>query len=406
MKIKLSKIILTLSEALDLVSPAVVRHHQRVGYLAFSLAEECGLGEKEKRDLLLAGVLHDIGALSLEERISTLKFELDNPGTHAKLGAALLKNFAPLASLTPLLLYHHEHWENGHDLPLTAHILHLADRIDVLIKQEENILGQVDKIKERIAEKAGTLFSPDLITIFFSLAEKEYIWLDLVSSNLEQILEEKLGNESIKLSLEEMLDFAKMFSHIIDFRSHFTATHSSGVAASAEKLAQIVGFSQEECLWMRVAGYLHDLGKLAVAKEILEKTDGLTVNEFNIIKEHTYHTYHVLKKIPQLDLINTWAAYHHERLDGKGYPFHHNELSLGSRIMAVADVFTALTEDRPYRKGMGKKDVLNILQNMVNSGGLDGKILDILEKNYHSIEQERIEAQKRAEEEYKHFMQS
>jgi len=95
---------------------------------------------------------------------------------------------------------------------------------------------------------------------------------------------------------------------------------------------------------MEIAGYFHDLGKLRVPKEILEKPGKLSTEEFNIIKSHTYHTYRILSHIPNFETINWWASFHHERLNGSGYPFRINAFNfpLGSRIMAIADVFTLL----------------------------------------------------------------
>ena len=198
---------------------------------------------------------------------------------------------------------------------------------------------------------------------------------------------------------------SKLFSYIIDFRSRFTATHSSGVAASSEALSRLVGFSERECRMMRIAGHLHDLGKLAVPAEILEKPAKLTEDEFNIIRSHTFYTYRILEPIGDLDVINTWGSFHHERLDGSGYPFHHKaqDLSLGSRIMAVADVFTAITEDRPYRKEMPSERALQVLQQMADSSALDSNIVSLLRVHFDEINSSRIAAQAGASKEYQEF---
>jgi len=156
---------------------------------------------------------------------------------------------------------------------------------------------------------------------------------------------------------------------------------------------------------MKVAGHLHDLGKLAVPAEILEKPAKLTEEEFDIIKSHTFYTYSILETISDLDVINAWASFHHERLDGKGYPFRHKgeDLSLGSRIMAVADVFTAITEDRPYRKGMTSDRALQVLQQMAANSALDSGIVSLLTLHYNEIDSMRIDAQTAAMEEYQQF---
>ncbi len=113
----------------------------------------------------------------------------------------------------------------------------------------------------------------------------------------------------------------RIFAKVIDFRSPFTAMHSAGVAASAVRLARLVHMSDTECQMIRIAGNLHDIGKIAVPRSVLEKQSRLTPDEFDIIRAHSYCTYQVLDGLKGLEDIQRWAAYHHERLDGKGYPF-------------------------------------------------------------------------------------
>src|SRR3990167_2949515 len=119
-----------------------------------------------------------------------------------------------------------------------------------------------------------------------------------------------------------------------------------------------------------IAALLHDIGKLSVPDEILEKPGGLSTEEFNIMRGHTYFTYHILNSIDGFDTISEWAAFHHEKLNGRGYPFHLKEgqLSIGSRIMAVSDKFSALSEDRPYRKSLTNNEIIANLNIMVDSG--------------------------------------
>lgn len=189
---------------------------------------------------------------------------------------------------------------------------------------------------------------------------------------------------------------------MIDFRSKFTYSHSSGVAASSKMLAKIMGFSEKDCTIMELAGYVHDLGKIAVPIEILEKQGKLTEKEYDIVKIHPYYTDKILKKVKAFDTIREWGALHHERLDGNGYPFHlkGDQISLGSRIMAVADIFTALKEDRSYRKGMDRKKAIGIIEDMSGSA-LDKNVVKKLKDNYDIVNNERIKAQNITREEYK-----
>ena len=110
----------------------------------------------------------------------------------------------------------------------------------------------------------------------------------------------------------------------------------------------------------------------------------------------------MLNKIKALQPITEWAAFHHERLDGTGYPFRlkGNELSLGARIMAVADVFTAVSEDRPYRHGMEKEKVINVLTSMSKNNALCPNVTAVMLEHFDDINETRIHAQIKSQIDY------
>ena len=412
LRVSLFEMSMCLSNAMDLVSPAVVDHHKRVAYIASGIAAEIGLPEKTQEDLIMAGILHDIGAISLKDRLDVLSFEADSTGSHAELGYHLIRTFAAFSGIAPLVRYHHLQWENGKGLnsrgekvPLLCHVLHLADRIAVLIDSKEEILRQSKNICRKIIKNSGKKFVPEFVDAFCSLSERESFWFDTMSSSISQVLTGKIRVSTIELNLKELLNLAGLFSKIIDFRSCFTATHSSGVAASSEALAKLMGLKEYECRLIKIAGYLHDLGKLAIPAEILEKPSRLTREENNIIKRHPYYTYRIIETVKGLDAINSWASFHHECLDGKGYPFRKKgrDIPLEARIIAVADIFTALTENRPYRQGMSKDTVLKNLMNMARNFAVDPDIVSVLRRNYARVNSIRIAAQSEESAEYKDF---
>lgn len=211
-----------------------------------------------------------------------------------------------------------------------------------------------------------------------------------------------------QLKIDDIVDLTHLFSYLIDFRSEFTAVHSAGVANVAEHLAKTAGFSEYECKMILIAGYLHDLGKLAIDPKILEKTGKLSSDEFNIMKSHTYYTYQLLNSVPQFSTVNKWASFHHEKLNGKGYPFHldRHTLTTGSRVMAVADIFAAITENRPYREGMSKEETCRVLTTLSKDGSIDSHLVDLAIDNYSILSKIREESQKAAKLkylEYKNF---
>lgn len=417
-RIKLSDIILSFSRALDFVNPVMMNHHIRVAIIAGEIARQYGMPNNEIANIFLASTLHDIGAFSLKDRLATLDFEIKDPQSHAERGYFLLKNtgFDLLSDVARIIRFHHLPWADGkgayfegESVHVGSHIIHLADRIEVLIDRQKYILNQGREISDMIKTKAGSMFMPDVVKAFEELSQKEYFWLDAASPEIDQIIYDRNALPDVELDIKELLKTGRLFSHIIDYRSHFTAVHSAGVSEVAALLAQMAGFSDMECQMMRVAGYLHDVGKLAVPTEILEKPANLSVEEFNIMKSHVYHSYRILEAVSWLEIINTWASFHHERMDGNGYPFHikGNELPIGSRIMAVADVFTAITEDRPYRKGMSGKEALKIIEDMAKNNSLDKSIVDLAVTYFRHLDDVRLDAQLKAGEEYvavKQFM--
>ncbi|HWR58354.1 MAG TPA: HD domain-containing phosphohydrolase, partial [Thermodesulfovibrionales bacterium] len=287
-----------------------------------------------------------------------------------------------------------------------SHILHLADRIAVLVDKDYEVLEQVPLIVKKIRERTDDIFMPQLVHAFVGLASRESFWLDALAPSSRLLTFDKASEAAIGLTSEDMMGLSRLFSRVIDFKSPFTVTHSSGVATSAEILARLFSFTERDCRLMRIAGHLHDLGKLAVPVEILDKPSGLMDREFNIVKHHAYNTYRLLETIPSFDTLNKWASYHHERIDGAGYPFHlkKEDFIFGSQIMAVADVFTAITEDRSYRAGMPMQRAVRVLGNMADASALSKEIVAKLKENYDEIDAARVCAQTSAASDYKDMM--
>ncbi|NLM45535.1 MAG: HD domain-containing protein [Firmicutes bacterium] len=411
--VNMYELVSSVTNACDLVSPELGNHHQQVAYLSYQIGTQIGLAQEQLKNLMLAGLLHDVGALSYNERHELVESEPPHAHDHAFRGAALLEKFPPLAEAAGIIRFHHIPWNDGEGnrflgikVPLLSHLVHLADRTVVLIDKNKDVLRQVRGIIETIDSQRKTKFVPELVDALLAVSSKESIWLDLVNSSLCEIIRETMIFDTMDLNFDDTIKLTKIFASIIDFRSPFTAYHSAGVAKTAEKLAELAGFSEEECKMMLVAGYLHDLGKLAVKNEVLEKPGKLDAEEYNIIRSHSYYTYRLLQPIKAFEQLNVWAALHHERLDGTGYPFQlsGDSLSLGARILTVADVFTAITENRPYRKGLDHKTALQILQQQVADHALCPYVVSILAENIAEVNRVREEAQLEAGKEYNYYI--
>ena len=397
-----------LSEAVDLVAQDLNSHHKKVAYLSWMIAREMKLSNDEIQDTVLAAMLHDIGAFSTEERIRlpTLAAHDSRKGHHAAVGYKLLKDFAPLAKVACLIKYHHANYGKARlEIPMGSYIIHLADSISALLDERQEVLKQAYAIQAKIFHNREG-FHPEALAAFARLAHSECFWIEAFAPPLSAVMLKKMRFSKEIIDLETLRRFAKVFAHLIDFRSRFTATHSSGVAAVALELATIDGFSDRECRLMEIAGFLHDLGKLTVPNTILDKNGALDQEEINCIRKHTYYTYAILSKIDGLEHIAAWAAYHHERKDGNGYPFRvkGENFSKLARIMAVADIVTALMEDRPYRLGMEREKATKTLFAMADNGGIDRNIVELASEHFLRINEVRRQAQLEARQEYEAFV--
>ena len=407
-QVSLRDMLEAVSEAIDLINPKLTGHHKRVAYIAGSIAKAMDLEQEERTEIVWASYLHDFGIIGLKDSNQILDLDHEE-NTHAQIGYRLLKDLPEINKVAIIVREHHtsfkEMTKKNEKGLIGSEIIYLSDRVDVLLDRNSEPLSQVEGILEWLEKRTNTKFNPRVFYAFSQVAKREAFWLDLVHSSLEKSLGKMVYTQKMELSADGLLSFGKFFSQIIDFRSRFTATHSRGVAASAVYLAKLVGFSLREQAKMQIAGYLHDLGKLSVPSDILEKDKQLSIDEFNLIKKHTYYTYRILEDVEGLEEIAVWAGLHHEKPNGQGYPFglKGEDIPLGARIMAVADVFTALTEKRPYRRGMNKFEATANLRMMARNGFLDTNITALAISFYDDLNRVCRHEQAVALEEYKRF---
>jgi HD-GYP domain-containing protein (c-di-GMP phosphodiesterase class II) len=429
-KISPTEVLVALSTVLDLAQPELANHHKVCAYISLKIADEMKLEEELRRNLFFSALIHDIGILSLRESIDAHQIDAVDPHRHAYIAYRLLKENIFFKKVAPragnIVLYHHAPWremENDslrtnlleaivktteEEISIGSYILSLADKISILIKPDKFILHQAGEIRRTIEGLGGRLFPEDVIDAFLSVSSKESFWLELTSPYLDSLLFEQSAFPPISLDWEEEISIAHLICDITDFKSSFTAVHSFSVGELAEKIASFCGFSEEELQMMKIAGYMHDLGKLAIPIEVLEKNGRLTPDEFEVVKAHPFYTYMVLSRVKGWERIKDWASFHHEHLDGTGYPFHLKEedLDLGSRIVAVADIFSAVREYRPYRGVMGKEDVIGILKKLVEDKALDGEVVSLVEERYDDLDAAFLQAQFSTLNRYQRFWQS
>ena len=383
----LVNLLLNLSRSLDFSNVGIMDHHKKVAFIALNLGHKAGLSDQQLMELFKAAILHDIGAVNHRDKIILQKFDVNKPWAHCEKGSRFVAGIPDFDSARLTIFCHHDKWAGGNpsgltgsSIPLNSRIIHLADRVDVLINHERYILEQNNEILQRIGRLSGKVFDPELFDILLELGNQESFWLDLVSPWIEECMLELIPKALISVRRDNLMTIARLFARVVDDRSSFTYRHSVYVGQVCRVLANKAGLSEDDCYLLEIAGLLHDLGKMAVPENILDKPGKLNDYEYSIIKQHTYYTYWLLNPVLPGQALPAWAAYHHERLDDNGYPFKKtaDEIDLPARIVAVADIFTALREDRPYRPSLDFAKIESIIKEKIDSGGLDGEVVALL----------------------------
>lgn len=255
---------------------------------------------------------------------------------------------------------------SGEEIPLVTRVVHVASTAVMFSLQAgpEEAVAQVRK-------RAGTGLDPTIADAFVDHAAELLSDLDEMDA-----YEEALGCEPDPVRLvapDQVEQVARTFGHLADLKSPWLHEHSARVAELAATAAQHLGLT-DAVSTVRCAAHLHDLGRLAVSSRIWGKPGPLTGSEREQARLHPYHSERVLARVPALAEVAVLAGQHHERTDGTGY--HRGataaQLSMPSRVLATADAFRSLVEDRPYRAGLPPGEVGGRLRAEVRAGRLDG----------------------------------
>jgi HD-GYP domain-containing protein (c-di-GMP phosphodiesterase class II) len=193
--------------------------------------------------------------------------------------------------------------------------------------------------------------------------------LELFETILMQVTSALHSARKLTSQRRQFDSFVGAVARALDARDHHTHVHSINVANYCQGIAYYLGLDAREQEWLRIAGLLHDVGKIATPVSILSKPGPLTEDEQKLMREHATHTGSILSQIEFIDEykgMHHIVAAHHEKLDGSGYPWGltAQQITLRTRIISVADIFDALTQDRPYRKGMSVDQALETLEQM------------------------------------------
>ncbi|MDP1857881.1 MAG: HD domain-containing phosphohydrolase [Gemmatimonadaceae bacterium] len=432
--VSMSHVLSALSRALDLTEGQPLGHSIRACVIGMRLGQEVGLSDEQLEALYYALLLKDAGCSANASRTAALfgsddqtvkpQMKLVDWDNRMRLAMETWRNSAQKASLFSRMKYFlgiaaqenmtkeiiaarcergadiarrlgfpdatvkaihslDEHWNGngypagaqGDDIPLLSRILNVAQTAEVFLARDG-----VDAAVAVLKERRGRWFDPTLVDHVLRWKQDSEWWSTVGDADVEQrvlTLEPALRQRQVDdAGLDQV---ALAFADIIDAKSPFTYAHSTNVAAYACAIGEKLGFDAATQQRTRRAGLLHDVGKVGVSNRILDKNGPLDAEERVAVQRHPAYTWDILGRVSAFGTFARQASTHHEKLDGSGYPWGltGDELDTPSRVMVVADIYEALTADRPYRAGMSREKALSILEKDRGTK-LDGDAIDAL----------------------------
>lgn len=261
-----------------------------------------------------------------------------------------------------------EHWNGqgrpaqlkGESIPLFARIALLAQVFDVFQVEHD-----LDEAVQEIIARSGVWFDPHLVEIVEQLIDNPRFVAGLQSPDISlRVMNLPPAQAHLPLDDEYLECIVTAFGKIVDAKSPYTAGHSERVAVYTDLIARQLAISDSERAWLRRAALLHDIGKLGVSNAILDKPGKLNDVEWKAVQAHAAFTEQILQKLSPFKTLARMAGAHHEKLDGTGYPrgIKGDEISVMTRVITTADIFDALSAERPYRAAMPTEKALAIME--------------------------------------------
>lgn len=440
--LKLCELIGALSHALDMTEGQPKGHCVRCAWIGMAVAQDLGLDSRERWELYYTLLLKDLGCSSNAARICELyltddldfkrdfklvgsslpqvvRFVLTHTGLKSGLAArfrATLEIFQrgekiahdliqtrcqrgadiarqlrfPEAVATGIHALD-EHWDgsgkpdglSGESIPLYARVALLAQVVDVF-----HTAGGPAAALEEVRLRSGQWFDPAL-TAAFERAADDTFWSRLAAPGLPaQVYSLEPAQHSVPLDNDYMDQIAEAFGQIIDAKSPYTAGHSARVALYSDLVSEELGIEPERRRWLRRGALLHDIGKLGVSNTVLDKAGSLDAEEWAAVRQHAAFTESILSEIGPFAELARVAGAHHEKLDGTGYPhgLPAADIALETRIITTADIFDALSAERPYRPAIPVDQTLAMMQKIVGTA-LDPRCMEALHVAVQRVEQ-------------------
>jgi len=439
--VRLSELMAALSHALDITEGQPPGHCVRCCWIGMHLGREIGLDERTLHELYYALLLKDLGCSSNAARIcelyltDDLSFKRDFklldgslPAVmrfvieHTGLNSGMADRFRTVLSIfrngdrvaqelietrchrgaqiarqlrfgEPVAQGIHcldEHWDGGgrparlrgDAIPIHSRIALLAQVVDVF-----RTTDGPDAALREARLRAGRWFDPGLVGALERVGADPAFWSRLESPDLDEaVFGLEPGSREVPVDDDYLDEIAQAFGQVVDSKSPYTAGHSTRVALYADSIAHTLGIDDARRRWLRRGALLHDLGKLGVSNAVLDKPGKLDADEWDAVRMHAAHTEAILSRIDTFSELARVAAAHHERLDGAGYPhgLKAHEIALETRIITTADIFDAITAERPYRPALSVEKTLEIMSAQLGSA-IDPECFEALARAVHTL---------------------
>lgn len=263
----------------------------------------------------------------------------------------------------------------GSEIPLHSRIALLSQVIDVFHTE-----GGPHAALEEVRLRSGHWFDPELVRAFEAVAANPDFWKVLTTDDLDaRVYDLEPQVRQVVLDNDFLDDIAAAFGQVVDAKSPYTSGHSTRVAQYADAIAESLGIDAASRRWLRRGALLHDVGKLGVSNSVLDKAGSLGEAEWEAVRRHAEYTESILGRFRGFAELARISAAHHERLDGAGYPrgLKANAIVHETRIITTADIFDAITAERPYRNAIPLDQALDIMRKTVGTA-LDPDCFDAL----------------------------
>ncbi|QDL53847.1 HD-GYP domain-containing protein [Rhodoferax aquaticus] len=434
--LKLSELISALSHALDITEGQPQGHCVRCCWIGMHIGKELGLSELQLWELYYTLLLKDLGCSSNAARIcelyltDDLNFKRDFKAVgdslpqvvrfvlqHTGLKAGLAERFKSVlhifrdgpeisreliqtrcqrgAEIARLLRFSEgvadgiynldEHWNGqGKPIGLQADAIPVYSRI-ALLAQVIDVFHTADGVGaalDEVRNRSGQWFDPSHVGVVEILAGRSAFWQALASDDLEkQVHSLEPGRYEVPLDDDYLDDIATAFGQVVDSKSPYTSGHSARVALYTDLIAEAMGLDMERRRWLKRGALLHDVGKLGVSNSVLDKAGQLNAQEWAAVREHAALTEAILSRIHAFKELARIAGAHHERLDGGGYPrgLKAPDIAMETRIITTADIFDAITAERPYRGAIPIPQALEMMEKTVGTA-IDPRCFDALKR--------------------------